>query len=137
MTQFWREGFWRLSVNGVRHWVSGHGVNRDSTASRSLGGAVKSPFAAEGAQRREPDERRSLRFPCWICGELVWFVRPEQGGCFFCDERGGDWPPHACFPRQEDPRRVPATPMPASSVQFVTRKVSTTEAAVMGVWPLS
>lgn len=99
-------------------------------------GAVKSPLAADGvAQTREPDERRTFRFPCPRgCGELVWFVRPEQGGCFFCDDLGGDWPPHACFPRQE---HAPATPVPASSTQAATRKVSKSEVAVIGVWPVS
>ena len=139
MTEFWRDGFWRLSVNGVLHWVAGHSVNRVSTGRRSLTGAVVSPLAAEGiTQARETDEQRAFRLLCPKCGEPVWFVRPEHGGCFFCDDLGGDWPPHLpCFPRQEGFRHGPSAPPLAQPAQTATWKADKAQATVLEVWPLA
>jgi hypothetical protein len=38
-------------------------------------------------------EQKSHQEKCPICGEKIWKVY-HNGGFFFCDELGGDWPKH-------------------------------------------
>jgi hypothetical protein len=53
-------------------------------------------------------ERRAFKMRCPYCGDWIWFVRPENGGCFFCDHLGDGWDIHHCFETvQSGAQRLP------------------------------
>ena len=99
MTSFWREGFWRTSVNGNEHWVEGHEVDRDAwdrnagTDSNESARFCLSYYRALGSS--------SARFVnpnanCPVCGAHVFFYQNQFGSRVYFDELGPPWPKHPC-----------------------------------------
>lgn len=101
MTTFWRNGFWRTSVNGVPHWVEGHMVGRytwDRTSySRTSGASVYETLLRESrAARGYTSSFVSPNANCPLCGAEVFFYQNEHGSRVFFDELGPPWPKHPC-----------------------------------------
>jgi hypothetical protein len=97
MTRFWRNGFYRISANGITHWVEGHWVERDLWYSW-----IPSPSAQVDAPKQisagksltsayvNPNAR------CPVCNAAVYFYQNQYGARVFFDELGPPWPKHPC-----------------------------------------
>ena len=97
MTQFWRDGYWRMSVHGLEHWVEGHWVDREHW-DRSV-----HPYAdaASRLKRARATIGTTSRYvspnaDCPICGAEVFFHQNEFGSRVYFDELGPPWPKHPC-----------------------------------------
>jgi hypothetical protein len=106
MTTFWRNGFWRTSVNGVLHWVDGHDVDR-SIWSRGSGGS--SHFASLLSNTRAGTSFSATfvnpNAECPVCGAAVFFYQNAAGSRVFFDELGPPWPKHPCTDNSGNGRR--------------------------------
>ena len=99
MTRFWRDGFWRTSVYGNRHWVEGHSVERDNWSRNSdahYGDIWRSHVIAERAHRSWFARFVNPNANCPECGAPVFFYQNEHGSRVFFDELGPPWPKHPC-----------------------------------------
>lgn len=102
---FWRDGFWRTSVNGNVHWVEGHWVERDDWG-RSSGGKVAgfAPDHPEAARWFTAFSSGASYSSCYInpnaecpvCGSEVFFYANAAGSRVYFDELGPPWPKHPC-----------------------------------------
>jgi len=106
MTEFWRDGFWRNSVNGNQHWVEGHWVDReDWDRSRHSDNSQQEQFrsclAQVGALRSVSARFVSPNAKCPVCDAWVFFFQNEFGSRVYFDELGPPWPKHPCtdFPQ--------------------------------------
>lgn len=96
MTTYHRSGHWRISVNGVRHWVEGHEVSRydwnhiSYGAERSSSSWPTRPEAFNAGGLIAPNAR------CPVCGAEVFFYSNEFGSRVFFDDLGPPWPKHPC-----------------------------------------
>jgi hypothetical protein len=98
MTRFWREGYWRTSVHGNRHWVEGHSVSRDDWdryASSSNAGWFDL-LRAERAHHSWFARYVNPNAACPVCSAPVFFFQNEFGSRVFFDELGPPWPKHPC-----------------------------------------
>lgn len=100
MTQFWRQGFWRSSVNGNAHWVEGHLVDRDDWHRDGSSGSSSIYFRDELVTARA-DQSATARYVypnavCPECGQPVFFYQNEYGSRVYFDELGPPWPKHPC-----------------------------------------
>jgi len=99
MTNFWRNGFWRTSVNGVLHWVEGHSVDRDNWERRS-GGDTRAHFLglldSTRAGRSVTSTFVNPNADCPVCGAPVFFYQNAVGSRLCFDELGPPWPKHPC-----------------------------------------
>lgn len=101
MTTFWRNGFWRTSVNGIPHWVEGHMVDRyrwdcsgysNTNGTSIYGGLLREARAARGYTSTFVNPNAN----CPVCGAEVFFYQNEHGSRVFFDELGPPWPKHPC-----------------------------------------
>ncbi len=99
MTTFWRDGFWRMSVYGDRHWVEGHLVDR-SIWDRASSGSENSNFSA---LLRDARAGRSVaatfvvpNSDCPVCGVPTFFYQNAFGSRVYFDDLGPPWPKHPC-----------------------------------------
>lgn len=96
MTTFWRDGFWRTSVNGNVHWVDAHKVDRDEW---SRGESQQTNHSLLQNARAHVGTTSRLVVPnaeCPICGAPVFFYQNGHGSRVFFDELGPPWPKHPC-----------------------------------------
>ena len=125
MTSFWRNGFWRTSVNGVPHWVEGHMVDRytwDRTGySHGNGPSVYGTLLRDArAARGYTSTFVNPNANCPVCGAEVFFYQNEHGSRVFFDELGPPWPKHPCTDNSASSKRNgPAAP-PIRSGQEAT-----------------
>lgn len=116
MTTFWRNGFWRTSVNGVPHWVEGHTVDRDtwdrSGHSHGHGTSIYGDLLREArATRGYTSAFVNPNANCPVCGAEVFFYQNEHGSRVFFDELGPPWPKHPCTDNsQNSPATGPTAP---------------------------
>lgn len=101
MTTFWRNGFWRTSVNGVPHWVEGHTVGRyawDRTSySHSNGTSLYWTLLRDArAARGYTSTFVNPNANCPVCGAEVFFYQNQHGSRVYFDELGPPWPKHPC-----------------------------------------
>jgi hypothetical protein len=101
MTTFWRNGFWRTSVNGVPHWVEGHMVDRyawdRAGYSHSNGTSLYRTLLRDArAARGFTSIFVNPNANCPVCGAQVFFYQNEHGSRVFFDELGPPWPKHPC-----------------------------------------
>lgn len=97
MTTFWRNGFWRTSVNGYLHWVEGHNVDRDAWDRNGAGSTyfsnlLNSARAGQSATATFVNPNAE----CPVCGAHVFFYQNAVGSRVFFDELGPPWPKHPC-----------------------------------------
>lgn len=107
MTTFWRNGFWRTSVNGVPHWVEGHTVDRytwDRTSyPRSNGTSLYGTLLRDArAARGYTSTFVNPNANCPVCGAEVFFYQNQNGSRVFFDELGPPWPKHPCTDNSAD-----------------------------------
>jgi hypothetical protein len=100
MTEFWKDGFWRISKYGVKHWVSGHSVSRDDW-SRSGASGLDSAYWWDLLVRLGVANSAAASFvnpnaECPVCGAQVFFYQNEYGSRVFFDDLGPPWPKHPC-----------------------------------------
>lgn len=120
MTTFWRNGYWRHSVLGNEHWVSGHDVDRDSwEAAPSSRNEVllRQERAQHGASAR-------LVWPnadCPVCGAPVFFYKNAAGSRVYFDELGPPWPKHPCTHHPAPSRETPASPVAVTAENLRTQ----------------
>ena len=100
MTEFWRDGYWRTSVNGLRHWVGAHPVNREDWSRYGYAGSTNEHFRAQLLEARISNSETS-RFVnpnanCPVCNAPVFYYQNEFGSRVFFDELGPPWPKHPC-----------------------------------------
>jgi hypothetical protein len=100
MTTFQRNGYWRTSVYGVEHWVTGHSVSRDDWE-RSGSGSSESHYFRELLHGARAGLSYSATYvnpnaDCPVCGEQVFFYQNASGSRVFFDELGPPWPKHPC-----------------------------------------
>ncbi len=110
MTTFWRNGYWRVSVLGNEHWVSGHDVDRGSWEGASV---VRNEALLRQARAHHGASAR-LVWPnadCPVCGTPVFFYQNAAGSRVFFDELGPPWPKHPCTDHTAPSREEPATPV--------------------------
>jgi len=101
MTTYWRNSFWRTSVNGVLHKVEGHSVDRDSWNRTEPPGLARLHFADRLEQVRA-GRSVSATFvnpnaECPVCGAQVFFYQNALGSRVYFDELGPPWPKHPCM----------------------------------------
>lgn len=96
MTTYWRNGFWRTSVNGNVHWVDGHEVDRDewerNFTQQGNDFLLRQVRAHVGTTARIVDPNAE----CPVCRMPVFFYQNEYGSRVFFDELGPPWPKHPC-----------------------------------------
>lgn len=96
MTTYWRNGFWRASINGNVHWVDGHDVDRNEW---SRGDAQQgNPFLLRNVRAHLGTTSRTVvpNAECPVCGSPVFFYQNQHGSRVFFDELGPPWPKHPC-----------------------------------------
>jgi len=123
MTTFWRNGYWRVSMLGNEHWVSGHDVDRDiwDTAPRLRNEAlVHQARAQNGFSARLV----SPNADCPVCGSPVFFYQNAAGSRVFFDELGPPWPRHPCTNHTAASRGEPAVPVVVMANSLRTRDES-------------
>lgn len=102
MTRYRRQGHWRKSPGGGRHWVNTHNVTRSSGrsflsprpsyTSRSYTPSPAPPRVPTSASVGwiDPNAR------CPVCGAAVFFYANRNGSRVFFDDLGPPWPKHPC-----------------------------------------
>lgn len=105
MTQFWREGFMRTSVNGNTHWVEGHWVDRDDW-DRYSSSVSQSSYYIERLRELRAGRSATSCFvnpnaDCPVCGQPVFFYQNQHGSRVYFDELGPPWPKHPCTDHAE------------------------------------
>ena len=99
MTRFWRDGFWRTSVNGHIHWVEGHWVDRDywfKSNSCHDASYYWERLRTLDATRTYTSGFVNPNAECPVCGKSVFFYQNEYGSRVYFDELGPPWPKHPC-----------------------------------------
>ena len=100
MTQFWRAGYMRRSINGNTHPVEGHWVDRDDWDRESSPGSHASE-SLKGLAELRADRSATSCFvnpnaDCPVCGQPVFFYQNQSGSRVYFDELGPPWPKHPC-----------------------------------------
>ena len=100
MTQFWKDGYWRTSVNGMQHWVDGHFVNREDWSRYGYASSTNDYLRVQLLEARV-NNSDTARFVipnanCPVCNEPVFYYQNEFGSRVFFDELGPPWPKHPC-----------------------------------------
>ena len=107
MTIFRRDGHFRISKNGVQHWVSGTTVDRDDWNRGYYGHSPTTPThrASDPFLEKYPEFSSRRRFAacfispnakCPVCGDPVFYYQNELGSRVFFDEPWPPWPKHRC-----------------------------------------
>jgi len=138
MTTFDRRGFFRISKNGNRHWVS------EATVSRYDWYRSADYSATHVAQRDQFLERfpefSTYSWECYsaclvnpnancpVCNERVFYYQNESGSRVYFDELGPPWPKHPCMdlvagpiPRSVGPVNLAINPRAPNEVAEVVR----------------
>lgn len=94
MTTFWREGHYRTSQYGVRHWVEGHYVDRGDWWSGWAYAPAAVSLTANGLSASGTWVNPTAHCP--ECGADVFFYSNEYGSRVYFDDLGPPWPKHPC-----------------------------------------
>lgn len=96
MSIHWRSGFWRTSINGNLHWVSGHDVDRGEWESGSYQKPNESLLRQARAHSGATARLVRPNGECPVCKQPVFFYQNANGSRVFFDELGPPWPKHPC-----------------------------------------
>lgn len=91
MSIYWRNGFYRTSVNGNVHRVSGHNVDRDTWDSGSSAGPNEALLRYARAHAGATARQVVPNVECPVCGQPVFFYQNAHGSRLFFDELGPPW----------------------------------------------
>lgn len=104
MSIHWRSGFWRTSINGNVHWVSGHDVDRGEWESGVYQARNESLLRQARAHAGATARLVRPNAECPVCTQPVFFYQNANGSRVYFDELGPPWPKHPCtaFPAMDD-----------------------------------